>query len=288
MVFNTGVVDIKAYIESGVLESVILGHASEQEVQEVRCLSHIYPEIQQEFDRIRVSYEAMAMKEAVPAAAHLKTRVLEAIAQEKQMPAETPASQSTGKIVSMTTETSRGNGAWKWAAAASIVLVLGVSALWVLSMSEAKDLRLEMADLKNEQQQNEQVLMAMQVEQERLQSVQEVLTLADVKTVVMNGVSKDPKAEVRVMWSPGDKKAVMVAEKISPAPANMQYQLWAIANGTPKSLGVFTYDELDNMTEPFDVNEQVVDAFAITLEKMGGSPTPTLEMMVVMGALASK
>jgi anti-sigma-K factor RskA len=90
------------------------------------------------------------------------------------------------------------------------------------------------------------------------------------------------------MWSPGDKKAVMVAEEITPAPANMQYQLWAIANGTPKSLGVFTYDELDNMTEPFSVYDEKIDAFAITLEKMGGNPTPTMEMMVVMGELASK
>ena len=48
MVYTLHTVDVKAYIESGILESYVLGFASEQEVQEVRCLSHIYPEIAEE------------------------------------------------------------------------------------------------------------------------------------------------------------------------------------------------------------------------------------------------
>ncbi len=276
--------DIRAYIESGILESVILGEATEQEVQEVHCLSHIYPEIKEEFENVRLAYEKLALQEAIVPNPTVKARVLEAIGKEKQE----PIVEEQNKIVTMTSPAETQSSPWKWAAAASLVLTLGIGSLWVLSRSETKEIRAELAALEHKKQQDDQIMMAMQVEQERMQDIQKVLTLGDLKTVVMNGMIKDPKAEVHVMWSPGDKKAVMVAEEITPAPANMQYQLWAIVDGTPKSMGVFTYDELDNMTEPFAVYDQQIDAFAITLEKMGGNPTPTLEMMVVMGELASK
>ena len=288
MVYNTDGVDIKAYIESGILESVILGEATEQEVQEVRCLSHIYPEIKTELEQIRAGYENQAIQESIAPNPALKARVMDAIRNEKQEALPKTELPSESKIVSLNPNTDKNSSPWKWAVAASLVLTLGLGTLWVLSMSDAKQMRAELAALEQKKQQDDQIMMAMQVEQERMQDIQKVLTLGDLKTVVMNGMTKDPKAEVHVMWSPGDKKAVMVAEEITPAPANMQYQLWAIVDGTPKSMGVFTYDDLDNMTEPFAVYDQEIEAFAITLEKMGGNPTPTMEMMVVMGELASK
>ena len=52
--------DIKEYISSGILESYVLGNASEQERREVECISSIYPEIRQELDALSRSLEKYA------------------------------------------------------------------------------------------------------------------------------------------------------------------------------------------------------------------------------------
>lgn len=62
-----------------------------------------------------------------------------------------------------------------------------------------------------------------------------------------------------------------------------QYQLWALVNGKPVDLGVFdvkadTAGILVNMKEI--ANAQT---FAVTIEKRGGSPSPTMDQMIVAG-----
>lgn len=285
MVYTLSVVDVKAYIESGILESYVLGFASEQEVQEVRCLSHIYPEIAEELKSIQEGIEKMATQQAVQPPVELKNTIMAAIKKEAQIPSSKPQVKQEAKIVTM--QSTAAVNPWKWSVAASLVLLFGVGALWVNTRIDNGAIKEQLAQLDKQKEQDNQVLTAMLVEQERLQEIQKVLTEPSTKTIVLNGTTMEPNAEVHVMWSSNDNKAVMVAEKIAPPPPNMQYQLWVIADGVPKSVGVFTYDELDNMTEPFEVMTTDFTAFAITLEKMGGSPTPTLEKMVVMGELAS-
>lgn len=285
MVYTLSVVDVKAYIESGILESYVLGFASEQEVQEVRCLSHIYPEIAEELKSVQEGIEKMATQQAIQPPVELKNTIMAAIKKEAQIPSSKPQVKQEAKIVTM--QSTAAVNPWKWGVAASLVLLFGVGALWVNTRIDNGAIKEQLAQLDKQKQQDNQVLTAMLVEQERLQEIQKVLTEPSTKTIVLNGTTMEPNAEVHVMWSSNDNKAVMVAEKIAPPPPNMQYQLWVIADGVPKSVGVFTYDELDNMTEPFEVMTTDFTAFAITLEKMGGSPTPTLEKMVVMGELAS-
>jgi anti-sigma-K factor RskA len=61
-----------------------------------------------------------------------------------------------------------------------------------------------------------------------------------------------------------------------------QYQLWALVGGKPVSLGVF---DADTTSKDMKEMESIAsaDAFAVTLEKRGGSPTPTMDEMMVLG-----
>jgi anti-sigma-K factor RskA len=283
MVYTFDIVDIKEYIASGILESVALGLASEQEQQEVRCLSKIYPEIQEEFVRIQQRTEAFFMEQAVAPKPEVKTVIMESIRKEKQL---NPGSEAvpTPKIIALNPKQSN---PWRMMAAASIVLALGLGALLIVNRSKVADMNTQLSSMEKEQAKNEQLVQALAMEQQHLREVQEVLSDENTHTIMMKGTAMEPDATVKIMWSKGMKKAVMHAEKIAPPPSNMQYQLWAIVDGKPMSVGVFTYDEVDQMTTPFDVGMSNVAAFAITLEKMGGSPTPTLEKMVVMGTTNS-
>lgn len=287
MVYIIDIVDINEYIASGILESVTLGLASPQEVQEVACLSKIYPEIQAEFIRVQKRCEEMMLENAQAPDVSVRASVLKAIAETPQEKA--PEKKTEAKIVSINTapELKGVSPMWKMMAAASLILTLGIGALWFVSNREVKRLDNIMASMEKEQLKNDQILQAMTIEKDHLQTVQEVLAAESLRTVKMTGTAMEPEAAVKVMWSKDMKKAVMHAEKITPPPANMQYQLWVIADGKPVSVGLFNYDEVEQMTEPFDVNAQNITAFAITLEKMGGSPTPTMEKMVVVGPINS-
>lgn len=285
MVYIIDIVDINEYIASGILESVTLGLASPQEVQEVSCLSKIYPEIQAEFIRVQKRCEEMMLENAQAPDPSVRASLLKTIAETPQEKASDKKEEA--KIIAMNTalEVNGVSPMWKMMAAASLILTIGVCALWFLSNREVKRLDNVMASMEKDQLKNEQILQAMIVEKDHLQTVQEVLAAESLRTVKMTGTAMEPEATVKVMWSKDMKKAVMHAEKITPPPANMQYQLWVIADGKPVSVGLFNYDEVEQMTEPFDVNAQNITAFAITLEKMGGSPTPTMEKMVVMGPI---
>lgn len=290
MVYTFDIVDINEYIASGILESVTLGLASQQEVQEVACLSKIYPEIREEFVRVQKRCEELMLENTQAPNPAVRASVLDAISripQEKPAASDNSETKPEAKIIAMNTalEIKGVSPLWKVMAAASLILTLGIGALWFVSNSEVKRMDSALASMEKDQLENEQVLQAAILEKEHLREVQKVLTEQSVRTVMMNGTAMEPTASVKVMWSQDMKKAVMHAEKITPPPANMQYQLWVIADGKPVSVGLFNYDEVEQMTDPFDVNAKNITAFAITLEKMGGSPTPTMEKMVVMGPI---
>ncbi|HEX8546709.1 MAG TPA: anti-sigma factor, partial [Cytophagaceae bacterium] len=67
------------------------------------------------------------------------------------------------------------------------------------------------------------------------------------------------------------------------APSDQQYQLWALDNGVPIDAGVFEVTDSLQLQKLKTINS--AQAFAVTLEKRGGSVSPTLSSMVVMGAI---
>jgi anti-sigma-K factor RskA len=64
-------------------------------------------------------------------------------------------------------------------------------------------------------------------------------------------------------------------------PSDAQYQLWALIDGKPADLGVFNTPK-DKVFLKMK-NTQKADAFAITIEKKGGSVSPTLVKMQSYG-----
>ena len=284
MVYIFSNVDIKAYVSSGILESVVLGFASEQEIQEVSCLAHIYPEIETEMTAIESVVEKMVFAMAVQPDERVRANVLAAIGKEQQPPFENQADQPETGIVQLPV-TAPGANPWKWVAAASVVLFIGMGLLWMNATNQSSVLSGRLAAMKREQEENAQVLMAMRIEQERNRSIQAVLTEKSTQNIQLKGMPMDPTASVKIMWSANENKALLFAENITAPPTDMQYQLWAIAEGKPVSLGLFDYDEVINMTDPFEVSVENVSAFAVTMEKKGGSPVPTKKNMIVMGTV---
>jgi len=66
-------------------------------------------------------------------------------------------------------------------------------------------------------------------------------------------------------------------------PADKQYQLWVLKEGVPSDMGVLPKD----FNNVFLAGELAIegDAFAITIEPLGGLPDPSLDQLVFYGTV---
>jgi anti-sigma-K factor RskA len=100
-----------------------------------------------------------------------------------------------------------------------------------------------------------------------------------VAKVPMPGTKGHETNLVTVFWDTKSKDVYLLTNKLPEAPSDKQYQLWAIVDGKPVDAGMISSCAgLCRMK-----NIPKASHFAITLEKKGGSPTPTMDQMYVFG-----
>jgi anti-sigma-K factor RskA len=102
----------------------------------------------------------------------------------------------------------------------------------------------------------------------------------DVGTAALAATGQAPSA--RLFWNPSRHRVVMAVFRLPPAPAGRIYQLWAIAQGKPVSLGVFNTAPdgrlIAEMALPPGLRFELT---AVTEEPAGGSPQPTQQPFLV-------
>lgn len=102
-------------------------------------------------------------------------------------------------------------------------------------------------------------------------------------TVKLAGVKNSPKAKMLVYWNKTNKNILInyAAMDLPKTDQSHEYQLWALVDGKPVSLGVFGENAKEAVKQMETIEK--AQAFAVTIEPMGGSQNPTMEKMVVMG-----
>jgi len=261
-------IDIKAYIESGILEDYLSGNVSDREHREVECLSKIYPEIKVELTQLEDAIERLAFAYRVTPPLAIKNKIMAQLEFADELPEnEVVQEEVSGEkevddtpVVSLNSRQS--SFQWSWVAAASVVGLLGVAVFF--------NARLETLNNTITQQTTE-----IQKKNELIANINNI----DNQFVTLKGVEKSPTSAVRVVWNTKTQEVQLNVLSLPTPTTDKQYQLWALVGGTPVDLGVF------------DVNTAIqkmkaipkADAFAVTLEKKGGSPTPHLEELYVMG-----
>jgi anti-sigma-K factor RskA len=100
------------------------------------------------------------------------------------------------------------------------------------------------------------------------------------KKIELSSVPGKPAAMAQVFWDTKTKYVYIADVSLPLAPSDKQYQLWAIVDGKPVDAGMLS--DAKNLAQKMKVFEKA-EMFAITLEKKGGSPTPTMEQMYVAG-----
>lgn len=269
----------KEYISSGIIESYILGFASPEEAGILECVMKNNAEVKVAFEEAQKTLEDLATAQSVTPPNDLKSKIWNKIQQEQIVEEVKPVISEVkqdlkvqGEIQEIKTQK---NNNWKtYAVAASVLFLVSVAGnlFWMNTQSENKKV---IAKLETEKQSKD-------LAYQKMQQKWEMLSSADMKMVVLKGVEKHADSKAMVFWDKKSKEVYLNADSLPKAPEGMQYQLWAIADGKPVSAGMYT-EEKDSKIALSNIEN--AQAFAITLEKKGGSATPTMENMYVMGAV---
>ncbi|MCE3295593.1 MAG: hypothetical protein K0R65_1307 [Crocinitomicaceae bacterium] len=267
--------NIEEYIASGILESYVLGQTSAQENALIECLVKTNPAVAEEVRLIRLTFEQLAESSKIQPPTELKSQIWAQLRQEEVQAApskeETP--QPEAKIVSLEERREPKNGSWL-RVAASVTVIAVSSAFAVYFFVENKRMNERLAQLESN---SEQLEKSNKTQQDYL------AFLADKETnkIMLAGVPDKPDAKATVFWNPKNKHVMLSDARLPKAPENMQYQLWAIVDGKPVDAGMLDVDHEGKLLEMKTIGNS--QAFAITLEPMGGSPEPHLEDLCVIG-----
>jgi anti-sigma-K factor RskA len=115
---------------------------------------------------------------------------------------------------------------------------------------------------------------------ERLQ----LLSAADAVQVSLTPQSEPHKPHATAIYSPSQKRLMLVAGNLAPVPAGKAYELWIIPmEGAPIPAGMFKPDAHGNAVMPDHTLPEgvVAKAFAVTVEDEAGSDKPTSPILIV-------
>ena len=93
-----------------------------------------------------------------------------------------------------------------------------------------------------------------------------------------------PGARGQVLWDRDSNRCKFVVINLAPPPAGKEYELWFIAPGkSPVRSRTFNVDENGKQSMIVEVPSDIgpIAAAAVTLERLGGSDTPTMPIQLV-------
>lgn len=273
--------NIQAYIESGVIESYVLGMTDSQEAAELEQLSSQYPEIKQAIDAFEASLEKQAFANTSMPPANLKEKLMFTLKDEfaKEENKATPIISLQERDAITYQAPVKSMGVWtKYVAAASIILLVASAGLNVYFYKEAKEAKGNYLALLKE---NTTITADNRVYQTKMLDIynsMQIMSDPAMIKVAMSGV-KDPQELATVFWDSKTKDVYLLANKLPQTPDGKQYQLWAMVDGKPVDAGML--EDCNGLCKLKNIPN--AQAFAITLEKKGGSPSPDLTQLHVLG-----
>jgi anti-sigma-K factor RskA len=305
--------NIQAYIESGILEEYVLGTVSPQEKQEVECMSHIYPEIKEELLRTENALEEYALKHQTPPPASLKESIFALmnfdsageINNDTQNGVTTGTQEEVrindgadaphaveadgGKVIGDVfgkpeVEVREVTPLWAKISVAAAIL-LAVFAGWSATQMSAykksnEQLAAEIGSMKGEME-------GMKSNLAYSEALAGMYRNPTYKVVKLAGLPKSPESAVAAFWNQQTNEVMLDVQNLPAPPAGKQYQLWSIVNGEPAPMDMGVLDnEFSGKVLKMKTTKPGSAAFAITLEKAGGVPSPTMEEMYVMGKVS--
>ena len=267
------------YISSGIIESYVFGLASQEEQTEFERMAETHPEVKAAREAFEVLLEKQALSEAVQPPAFIKEKIFAAIVNES---AQSLISTSTNTETQETHVVSMG---WlRYAAAASVILLVGSTVLNFYFFNQYKEFSSKYDQLVANQTQMASANQTLQTKLQDYESAMNMIKDPQMAVVKMPAVATSPNPSIlaTVYWDTRSKDVYMLVNNLTQPSSDKQYQLWALVDGKPVDAGVFDINK-DGVALIKMKNIPKAQAFAVTLEKRGGSEVPTMTALYVLG-----
>ncbi len=256
-------------ISSGILELYALGLANATEIQQVEKLLQENSSAAAELNAIQNGLEVYAKLNAVTPANGIKEKIFLKINGNRSLSRTNPDGYNAS-VVPFTNY-------WKIAAAAAIALLIGSA---VLNVNYYKKYDTAKTELQKSQEQLAQV----QQQSNEIKNDLDIVQNRYCVPVALQGQPSLPDAAAKIFWMKNTGDVMIDASNLPDAPAGKQYQFWAIVDGVPVDGGlIITNDKGKKFRMQKMKAFGKAQAFAISLEKEGGNPTPTA--VVSMGKI---
>ena len=173
------------------------------------------------------------------------------------------------------------NAGWL-AAAALLVIAVGLGAYAVTLRDRIGGLELQLAEAVSRLDRSEQQVAVAVRSAETAQTRLAVLTAPDVLQVDLSGQKPAPAARGRAFLS-RSRGLLFAANALPPLPAGRIYQLWYLTKTTPVSAGLLQPDAGGQIVTAFQAPAETVlpTGFAVSIEPEGGVPQPTGALYLV-------
>jgi anti-sigma-K factor RskA len=283
--------NLKAYIESGVLELYVLGDLSPEEALQVEEMASQNPEVRDEIAAIEQAMEQYAMQNAVEPSADVETRLFEKLGlsevEENVNVQPEPIYTEEPRIIRLDGSDAKVK-TLRYALVACIALLVVSTAALFITYNKLNAAHDQIASLNLDKQKFAGVVSKLEFENQGLDNMAAMADSKEWATIRMAGQAFSPASKMKVYWNKKDKSVLInyVAMDLPKTDAQHEYQLWALVNGKPVSLGVFGKTDSTNNEALVKMQAiQEAQAFAVTLEPMGGSINPTMDKLTVMGGV---
>lgn len=272
--------DLSCIISSGDLELYVLGMLPEEEAVKIEQLSKIFPEVREELDRISESLEVFAANASVSPSPAVKEDLMNKLkdlkAQEEPdgsasvVPLYTEREEERPEMTPVIGLPSRPKFPF-WAAASLFGILLSLGAIGYL-LSENKKTRTELVALQKREDTLQSRFSAQRQEMLAYNETLQMMRDASYKKIDLTNMPGKAFARAQVMWNTKTHEVYLAAISLPAPPSGKQYQLWAIVDGKPVDAGLM--NDITQVAQKMKTFDRA-DAFAISIEKEGGNPTPT-------------
>lgn len=249
--------NIKEYIDSGVLELYVAGVLSEKENQEIANIVAQHKEIELEV----VTIESKIIKLTQLTSPVTSTNTFSKITTQINEPG----------VIQLDTSKTNWLAYSGWAA--SIILAIGFiyqfnqNNILENSVIETTIVNQELEDQLND-----------------IQKIETILRNQNFTTVALNP-QNNFNAHAKVYWDKNQQKVHLDIKGLPEPPEGKVYQVWSLTLDplTPTSIAVLDRSGENNSKIYTIDNPNVSEAFGITLEPEGGSASPTMNQLHVLG-----
>lgn len=270
--------DVKAYIQTGIIESYVLGLSSAEENAEVEQLRGQYVEIDEAIQEFSLAIEEIAKQNSVAPPPELKQKIIAAIREEgseRNALSFVTQNQKETPVVPINNAYN-----WKMIAVASIILFIVSSFLNYYLYHQYSNNKEAYQALLSERETLQVNNQMYQTQLKEWQLAAAMMADTGMATVKMHS-TKGKEDAATVFWDKRSKDVYVMVNKLPEPKTGKQYQLWAMVDGKPVDAGLLDPSCISVCKMK---NIPRAEAFAITLEKEGGNRVPNLKALYVVGS----